>query len=39
MKIFLKLEKDLEKINLLSFNKGLKVHGLILTDIELEKNK
>ena len=34
---FLKLEKDLDKINLLSFNKGLKVHGLILTDIELEK--
>ena len=34
---FLNLEKDLEKINLINFNTGLKAHGLILTDLILEK--
>ena len=33
---FLDLKKDLKIINLKNFNRGLKTHGLILTDKELE---
>ncbi len=34
---FLNLESDLRRINLINFNKGLKIHGLSLNDKELEK--
>ncbi len=34
---FLNLKSDLKKINLISFNKDLKIHGLSLTNKELEK--